>query len=56
MEASSQLVVQLTEADVSGASLEEPMDKHSIPALKQWLLCRGIEISTSLIICKKQIL
>jgi len=48
MEASSQQVVQLTETDVPGASLEEPMDKHSIPALRQWLLCRGItEIPTT---------
>ena len=44
---SSQQVVQLTEIDVPGASLEEPMDKHSIPALKRWLLCRGIEMSSS---------
>ena len=43
----SQQVVLLTEVDVPGASLEEPMDKHSIPALKQWLLCRGIEMSSS---------
>ena len=43
----SQQVVQLTEVDVPGASLEEPMDKHSIPALKRWLLCRGIEMPSS---------
>ena len=29
----SQQVVQLTEVDVLGALLEEPIDKHSIPAL-----------------------
>ena len=42
----SQQVVQLTEVDVPGALLEETMDKHSIPALKWWLLCHGIEISS----------
>ena len=44
---SSQQVVQLTEIDIPGASLEEPMNKHSIPALKWWLLCRGIEMPSS---------
>ena len=34
----SQQVAQLTEVDVPGAPLVEPMDKHSIPALKWWLL------------------
>ena len=43
----SQKVVQLTKVDVPGALLEEPMDKHSIPALKWWLLYRGIEIPSS---------
>ena len=42
----SQQVVQLTEVDVPGALLEEPMDKHSIPALKWWWLCHSIEISS----------
>ena len=50
----SQQVVQLTEVDVPGALLEEPMDKHSIPALKRWLLCHGIEMSSS--VCKRQLL
>lgn len=55
MEASSsQQVVQLTKVDVPGALLEEPMDKHSIPALKRWLLCRGIEMASS--VCKGQLL
>ena len=44
---SSQQVVQLTEIDIPGASLEEPMNKHSIPALKWWLLCCGIEMPSS---------
>ena len=50
----SQQVVRLTEVDVPGALLEEPIDKHSIPALKQWLLCRGIEMSSS--VRKEQLL
>ena len=33
----------LTEDDVPGVSLDEPMEGESIPALKRWLLCRGIE-------------
>ena len=50
----SQQVVQLTEVDVPGALLEEPMDKHSIPASKRWLLCHGIEMSSS--VRKRQLL
>ena len=49
----SQQVVQLT-VDVPGALLEEPMDKHSIPASKRWLLCHGIEMSSS--VRKRQLL
>ena len=42
-----QQVVQLREFDVPGTSLDELMDKHSIAALKRWLLCHGIEMSSS---------
>ena len=38
----SQQVVELTEADVPGPLLEGPMYKHTIPALKWWLLYHGI--------------
>lgn len=38
------LVVTLTEDDVPDASLAEPMEKQSLPTLKQWLLRRGIEM------------
>ena len=41
------LVVHLTEHDVPGASLDEPMEKQSVPALKRWLLCRGIEVPSN---------
>ena len=50
----NQQVVQLTEVDVPGVLLEEPMDKHGIPALKRWLLCCGIEMSS--FVCKMQLL
>ena len=35
-------VVKLTAADIHGASLSEPFEAHAIPALRWWLLCRGI--------------
>ena len=38
------LVVCLNEDDVPGASLPEPLEKQSVPALKRWLLCGGIEM------------
>ena len=44
---SSTVAVELTEDDVPGASLDEPMEKQSVPAVKRWLLCRGIDIPTS---------
>lgn len=47
------LVVTLTEDDVPGASLPEPMEKQTVPALKRWLLCRGIEMPSSV---KKKVL
>ena len=39
--------VCLTEADVPGALLNEPIEGQSVPALKRWLLCRGIEMPRS---------
>lgn len=39
--------VELTEADIPGACLEEPMDRHTMPQLKWWLLCRGIKALSS---------
>ena len=35
-------VVKLTAADIPGASLSEPFEVHAIPALRWWLLCRGV--------------
>ena len=40
--------VVLTEDDVPGASLQPPYDKHTTTQLRQWLLCRGVSVSTSL--------
>jgi len=45
---SSDLVsVDLTEADIPGASLEEPLDSQNVAALRWWLLCHGITPSSS---------
>ena len=35
-------VVKLTAPDIPGAGLSEPFEAHAIPALRWWLLCRGI--------------
>ena len=35
-------VPHFTPADVLGADLCEPYDKNTVPALRWWLLCRGI--------------
>ncbi|KAL5505774.1 hypothetical protein EMCRGX_G007270 [Ephydatia muelleri] len=38
--------VTLTEDDIPGAKLSKPYNKHTISALRWWLLCRGIEAPT----------
>ena len=35
--------VELTEADIPGATLEEPLDVHNIAALRWWLQCHEIK-------------
>ena len=35
----SPIVIHLTESDISGAALSEPMAKHTMPELRWWLLC-----------------
>ena len=40
--------LELTEDDVPGAKLEEPLESATVPALRRWLLCRGIQVQTSL--------
>ena len=46
----SSIVLTLTEDDIPGASRKEPLEKHNVAALKWWLLCSGIQVSSS---CKK---
>ena len=41
------VLVDLTETDIPGASLEEPTDSQNIAALRWWLLCHGITPSSS---------
>ena len=38
---------ELTESDIPGAILEEPLEKATVHALKWWLLCRGIKAPSS---------
>jgi len=45
--ASFPITVELTEADIPGASLDEPLEAHNVQALKWWLLCHGIKVPTS---------
>ena len=39
--------VTLSAADIPGADLCEPFDRHTVPALRWWLLCRGIKAPSS---------
>ena len=39
--------VELTEEDIPGAALKEPLESHTVHALKWWLLCRGEKAPTS---------
>ena len=41
------VMVKLTESDIPGASLSEPLETHTIHELKWWLLCRGIQSPSS---------
>jgi len=34
--------IVLKEKDIPGAMLAEPFNKHAIPELRWWLLCRGV--------------
>jgi hypothetical protein len=40
--------IVLTAADIPAAELSGPWDKHPVATLKWWLLCRGIEVPTSI--------
>ena len=38
----------LTEQDIPGATLNEPLDQHTMPELRWCLLCHGIQVTASL--------
>ena len=38
---------ELTEEDIPGAELDEPLESHAVHALRLWLLCHGIVAPTS---------
>ena len=40
-------VDQLTESDIPGATLHEPLESATVHALRWWLLCHGIQTPTS---------
>ena len=42
------VTVELDESDIPGAALSAPLEGHTVPELKWWLLCRGIKPSSSL--------
>ena len=48
MAESSPISVELTEADIPDAALDEPLEAHTIPELKWWLLCHGVHARSSL--------
>ena len=39
--------VELTEDDIPGARLPDPLDKHTNQALRWWLLCHGVQVPVS---------
>ena len=41
------LQVTLSPEDIPGAILSKPYEKHTMPALRWWLLCRGIKAPAS---------
>ena len=43
----SSVLVELTESDIPGAVLSEPLEVHTVHALKWCLLCHGIKPTSS---------
>ena len=35
--------LQLTESDIPGALLNNPIERHTMPQLRWWLMCRSIK-------------
>ena len=46
-----QVIVTLTEADIPGALLNEPLEAHNVAALKWWLFCHDLKLPSS---CRKR--
>ena len=46
-EADMEVTLSLSPADIPGADLTEPFDRHTIPELRWWLLSRAIKAPTS---------
>ena len=42
------VTVEMDEAFVPGAQLEEPLEVHRVAVLRMWLLCYGVESSSAL--------
>ena len=40
-DAGGYVTVVLDESDIEGATLEEPLEIHTIPKLRWWLVCHG---------------
>jgi len=38
---------ELTEDDIPGAALSEPLESATMHALKWWLQCRGVQVPSS---------
>ena len=38
---------ELTKKDIPGAILNQPLENATVPELKWWLLCRGIQAPSS---------
>ena len=43
-EPSEPAFMKLTEADILGAVLDEPLNKHNVAILRWWLLCHRIKL------------
>ena len=47
IDADHHVSLTLTEDDIPGASLREPLESHTVAELCWWLLCQGITVPTS---------
>ena len=45
---SATIPLVLTEQDIPGAALNELLGQHTMPELRWWLLCHGIQVTASL--------